>query len=240
MNNRIDTQMALNYKTFDYITKHSQVRTMISTLEDVRLYSMKIFSDRRGSHGWDHTCRVYSMCVHIGRIEKADLEVLKAAAYLHDIGRQAQDESNGNICHARKGAEISKTLLDHYPVSADQKENIIHSIRSHRYRGKNRPETLEAKILFDSDKLDSIGAIGIARAFQFAGEIGAKLYNPDIDLMDTRSYTEEDTAYREFKLKLSKIEDKMLTREGRRIAVVRHEFMEKFFKRFMDEINKFA
>ena len=212
---------------------------MITTLEDIKIYSMKVFSNSRGSHGWDHTSRVYNMCVHIGQIEDADLDVLRIAAYLHDIGRQIQDESNGNICHAQTGTEITVKLLEHYPISNDQKTNIIHSIRSHRYRGDSKPETLEAKVLFDSDKLDSIGAIGVARAFQFAGEIGAKLYNADVELTDTRSYTEEDTAYREFKLKLSKIKDRMLTQEGRRIAIARHEFMEKFFKRFMDEINKF-
>ncbi|MBN2060606.1 MAG: HD domain-containing protein [Deltaproteobacteria bacterium] len=201
---------------------------------------MKLFLNSRGSHGWDHTIRVYNMCVHIGHIEKADLEVLKIAAYLHDIGRQIQDESSGNICHAQAGAELSLKILEHYPVTNDQKSNIIHSIRSHRFRGDCRPETLEAKVLFDSDKLDSIGAVGIARAFQFAGEIGAKLHNADVDLRGTYSYTKEDTAYREFKLKLSKIKDRMLTQEGRRIAIARHEFMKIFFKRFMDEINKFA
>jgi uncharacterized protein len=212
---------------------------MITTLEDIKNYSMKVFLNSRGSHGWDHTNRVYNMCVHIGQIEGADLDVIRIAAYLHDIGRQIQDESNGSICHAQTGAEIALKLLKHYPASNDQKSNIIHSIRSHRYRGHSKPETLEAKVLFDSDKLDSIGAIGIARAFQFAGEIGAKLYNADVELTDTRSYTEEDTAYREFKLKLSKIKDRMLTQEGQRIAVARHEFMEKFFQRFIDEINKF-
>ena len=105
----------------------------------------------------------------------------------------------------------------------------------HRFRGNNPPETLEAKILFDADKLDAIGAIGIGRAFQFAGEVGARLHNPDIDPENTEPYTEDDTGYREFRLKLSKIKDRMLTSEGRRIAKGRHEFMEAFFDKFLLE-----
>jgi len=173
--------------------------------------------------------------MHIGQVEGADMGVLEISAYLHDVGRSFQDESKGTICHAEKGAEIAAQLLDKYPISAQQKENILHCIRSHRFRGNDPPETLEAKTLFDADKLDSIGAIGIARAFQFAGEVGAKFHNPDVDPEETQAYSEEDTGYREFKLKLSKIKDRMLTTEGRRLAEERHAFMEKYFERFFQE-----
>ena len=80
------------------------------------------------------------------------------------------------------------------------------------------PETTEAKILFDADKLDSIGAVGIGRAFLFAGEVGARLHNKDRDLSPTKPYTKEDTAYREYMVKLRHSREKMLTKEGRRIA----------------------
>lgn len=208
---------------------------MVSNLKEIKNFSIKTFSNCRGSHDWDHTRRVYNMCLHIGKIEGADLEVLKIAALLHDVGRQRQDESNGEICHAEKGAEIAAEVLKGFPISDEQMANIIHSVLSHRFRGNNRPKTLEAKVLFDSDKLDSIGAVGIGRAFQFAGEVGARLHNPSIDPRDTEAYTAEDTGYREFRLKLSKIRDRMLTKEGRRIAEERHEFMEIFFNRFLQE-----
>ena len=209
--------------------------TAIFTLKDIVEYAKTSFAAARGSHDWDHTERVYKLCMHIGRAEGADSEVLAVAAFLHDVGRSYEDESKGTICHAEKGAEIAKTLLVNYPLSDEKKQNIVHCIGSHRFRGNNAPETLEAKTLFDADKLDSIGAIGIGRAFLFAGEVGAKLHNPQADLHNTRPYTEEDTGYREFKLKLSKIKDRMLTAEGKRLAEERHAFMEGFFERLQQE-----
>jgi uncharacterized protein len=208
---------------------------MCLTLGDIIAYAKNCFLTARGSHDWDHTERVYRLCMHIGRIEGADLEVLAVAAYLHDVGRPYEDESKGAICHAEKGAEIAEALLEPYPLSDERKRNIVHCIGSHRFRGNHAPETLEAKTLFDSDKLDSIGAIGIGRAFLFAGEVGAKLHNPETDLRKTQPYTEDDTGYREFKLKLSKIRERMLTVEGKRMAEERHAFMEGFFERLQQE-----
>ncbi|MCF8063050.1 MAG: phosphohydrolase, partial [Deltaproteobacteria bacterium] len=116
-------------------------------------------------------------------------------------------------------------------------DNVIHCIRTHRFRGDARPETLEGRVLFDADKLDAIGAGGIGRAFQFAGEVGATLHNPLADLESTAPYTREDTAYREYRLKLSRIRERMLTQEGRRLAGERHAFMERFFDRFLEEVR---
>jgi uncharacterized protein len=209
---------------------------MSITLEDIIAYAKNRFLEARGSHDWDHTERVYRLCMHIGEVEGADLEVLAVAAYLHDIGRPYEDESKGAICHAEKGAEVAKALLDQCPPLSDEKKwNIVHCIGSHRFRGNHTPETLEAQTLFDADKLDSIGAIGIGRAFLFAGEVGARLHNPEADLRKTRAYTVDDTGYREFRLKLSKIRERMLTAEGRRMAEKRHAFMEQFFERLHQE-----
>jgi uncharacterized protein len=210
-------------------------KPVMTTIDDIKAFAMTRFSNARGSHDWDHTQRVHNLCMHIGQVEGADLDVLEIAAYLHDAGRSHEDAAEGGICHAQKGAEIAHELLAAHPVSEEQRANIVHSIRCHRFRGNHRPETLEARVLFDADKLDAIGAVGIGRAFLFAGEVGAKLHNPCIQLEDTKPYTEEDTGYREYKLKLSKIKDRMLTEEGRRLAEERHAFMEMFFQRFTQE-----
>lgn len=207
----------------------------MKTIEEVKAFAVRQFANGRASHDWEHTERVYRLCMHIGKMEGADMEVLKIASYLHDIGRPFEDESRGKLCHAHRGADIAAGLLAQYPVSEQQKDNIIHCIRAHRFRGNHAPETLEAKVLFDADKLDAIGAVGIARAFLFAGEIGAKLHNPHMALDQTQPYTEEDTGYREYRVKLSRIKDRMLTKEGRRLADERHAFMERFFQRLTAE-----
>jgi len=210
-------------------------QTVFATIQQVKAFAKKCFSNANGSHDWDHSQRVSSLCMHIGRAEGANLEVLKIAAYLHDVGRPHEDASRGAICHAKKGADLARELLEKCPISQEDKANIVHCIRSHRFRGNHAPETLEARVLFDADKLDAIGAVGIGRAFLFAGEVGARLHNPHVDPENTQPYTEEDTAYREYKLKLSRIKDRMLTTEGRRMAQQRHAFMEAFFQRFTEE-----
>jgi len=201
----------------------------------VKEFAAARFDGASGSHDWEHTLRVFRLCELMGPAENADMDVLRAAAYLHDIGRVFQDASGGEVCHAEKGAQMAGPLVEKLPLTDNQKQNIIHCIRSHRFRNHFQPGTVEAKVLFDADKLDAIGAVGVARAFLFAGEVGARLHNPDIEAENAKSYSENDTGYREFKVKLCKIKDRMLTAEGRKLARERHAFMNEFFKRFLDE-----
>jgi len=206
-----------------------------SLLKHIEAYAKKLLDGARGSHDWEHTLRVFKLCERIGAAEGADMSVVRVAAYLHDIGRGYQDASNGAICHAEKGAKMATSKIAALPFTKKQKENIIHSIRSHRFRGNHKPKTKEAKVLFDADKLDAIGAVGVARAYLFAGEVGARLHNSKIDIEKTQPYSKDDTGYREFKVKLCKIRDRILTKEGKKLADERHEFMAQFFKRFIKE-----
>jgi uncharacterized protein len=206
-----------------------------AVLDSIRKTAENHFGRVPGSHGWDHTLRVYRLCQHIGRVEKVDMDVLLTAAYLHDVGRCYQDASNGAVCHAEKGARMAEPIVKALPFCDDQKWNIVHSIKSHRFRNDLKPQTMEAKVLFDADKLDAIGAVGIARAYLFAGEIGAKLHNAGRVIEQTEMYSENDTGFREYQVKLRKIKDRILTREGRRMAVDRHAYMAQFFKRFIEE-----
>ena len=204
-------------------------------LDFIKRKAYTYFQGARGSHDWDHTLRVYRLCERIGAAEGVDMDVVLAAAYLHDIARSQQDNSNGAVCHAEKGARLATSILEELPLTPEQKENILHCIRSHRFRGNHKPHTREAKVLFDADKLDAIGAIGVARAYLFAGEVGARLHSQDAEIEDTRPYTEDDTGYREFKVKLCRIKDRILTREGRKLAADRHSIMEAFFNRLLEE-----
>ncbi|MFW6383668.1 MAG: HD domain-containing protein [Nanoarchaeota archaeon] len=195
----------------------------------------EIFTKSRGSHDWGHVERVYNLCIHIGKKENADLHVLKYAAVLHDIGRHDEDLANGKICHAKIGAEKAREML--LDSKIEMIDEICHCIQTHRFRGDKKPLSKEAKVLFDADKLDSIGAVGIGRAFLFAGEIGAKLHEKEIDIEKIKPYSKDDTAYREFLYKLKNVKERMLTSQGKKIAEGRHKFMEDFFKRINDEVD---
>jgi len=205
--------------------------------ERLRTISHEYCVSEGGCHGPDHTERVHDLAMHIGRLMGAKLDILSAAALLHDIGRRHEMEKRGTICHAKKGAEMAEGILIGLGLPTEAIAAIIHCIETHRYRNDKVPQSLEAQILYDADKLDSIGAIGIGRAFLFAGQVGARLHNRASDITNTTSYSVEDTAYREFRVKLCKVKATMLTPEGRRIAHERHEFMEIFFRRLEREIN---
>ena len=206
-------------------------------IDTIRDEAKEMFLDAKGSHGWDHVERVYKLCVRIGEKEGVDMEVLKIAAYLHDIGRKDEDDSKGKICHAERGAALARKMLERHAIGEEKIEKVVHCIETHRFRGSKLPVSKEAKVLFDADKLDSIGAVGIGRAFLFAGEIGARLHNKDVDIEKTDQYTKEDTVLREFSVKLKKVKDKMLTDEGRRIAKERHMFMVDFLDRLGKEVD---
>jgi uncharacterized protein len=205
------------------------------TLRGIEQSAKRLLHAAAGSHDWAHTLRVERLCARIGPEEGADPVVLTAAAFLHDIGRSRQDETGGAVCHAAAGADLARPLLAAAAVSAARTENILHCIRTHRFRGDAAPRTIEAKVLFDADKLDAIGAVGVARAYLFAGEVGAVLHEDREDIESTPAYSRADTGYREYLVKLRHIRKRMLTPTGRRLAEDRHAFMEAFFRRFLEE-----
>lgn len=129
------------------------------------------------AHNLDHVMRVHNMCIFLAKYEeKVDLDILIPAALLHDIGRviESQDKS-GKTDHAILGAEMAEDILRNLDYNEEEIEKIKHCIITHRYRSGNEPKTIEAKMLFDADKLDVIGSIGIARTFMMAGQFGQSL-----------------------------------------------------------------
>ena len=181
--------------------------------------------DISDGHDFDHTCRVVKHALDLcDQIPHADRRIVHLAAILHDVARPQEFQSQGAVDHAAAGAVIARSfLLQHTtPEIADR---VADAIAQHRYRSGVRPATIEAQILYDADKLDSLGAVGIARAFMFAAKAGAKLHN-----------SAEDTAYREYLVKLSKLPGNMLTEPGKRSAENLAGFMKSFFNQLNTEI----
>jgi len=203
----------------------------------IERHAHELMRSVRSSHGWDHVQRVRRLALAIAREEGARRDVVELAALLHDIGRQDEEESGGALCHARLGAERAGGLLEREGAPDGLRDAIVHCIAVHRFRGEARPETLEARVLFDADKLDSIGAVGLGRAFLYAGEVGARLHNPESDPQECAARGPEDSALREFLVKLRWVRDRMFTPSGRRLAEGRHAFMEAFFGQLDAEVT---
>ena len=206
-------------------------------ISEIKNDAQKYFTSANGCHAWDHTERVIATALHIGKIEGANLKILEISAILHDIKKIEEMEKKGTICHATEGAKEAMKILAKYDLKKEELDGIYHCIESHRKRNSIDPTTLEAKILFDADKLDGIGALGIGRMFMFASEVGAKLHDKNVDVDNTKPYSEDDTAYREFLAKMQFVKDKMLTQEGKKMAQERHDFMVKFFDRINKEVD---
>jgi len=211
-------------------------------IEEVKEKAKEFFVSASGCHDWSHVERVYNLALRIAKKEKSDINVIKLAAYLHDVGRREEMQSKGKICHAEKGVELAEKILEKYNLDKDIIENIKHCILTHRFRNDHKPTTIEAKILFDADKLDSIGAVGVGRDFLFAGSSGSNcLYtgNEKKLLKNARdfSFTKEDSAFLEYYFKLKKVKSKILTKTGKKIAEERHNYMVDFFKRFELEVK---
>ena len=192
--------------------------------------------DISDGHDYDHTCRVVKHALDLcAQIPEADRNIVHLAALLHDVARPQEFQSKGAIDHAAAGAEIArKFLLQH--TTPQIAGRVADAIAQHRYRSGNQPATLEAQILYDADKLDSLGAVGIARAFMFAAKAGARLHNSAADALASSAYSSGDTAYREYLVKLSKLPGKMLTQPGKRAAEKLEAFMKSFFNQLNTEI----
>lgn len=201
---------------------------MIS-VEEARRY----YEGAHSSHDFDHVLRVLALAEHIARAEGGDLEVVQAAALLHDIGR-AEEMRTGED-HAQIGARRAREILAGHPP--EKVEAVVAAIAAHRFRGDPPPTTPEARALFDADKLDAMGAIGIARAFAYAGAHGQRLWVPPEVALAQGDGTPDHTPVHEFVLKLSRLREAMTTPTGRALAEERHAFMVQFFARLEAEVQ---
>ena len=172
-----------------------------------------------GSHGMEHVMRVVRLCEIIGTREHADMDILIPAALLHDIARPG--EKAHGIPHETEGARMAEEYLSSIGYKEDLIPKIAHAIRSHRYRSTSRPQSLEAQILSDADKLDAMGTVGIARTFMRAAEHGGTI----------------DDAVSHFHDKLLNLKGIMYTDTAREIAKSRHAVLVRFLADLEDEMG---
>ena len=207
--------------------------TELITIEEARYQ----YEGADAVHDFDHVLRVLTTAERLAREEGADLEIVRTAALLHDVARGHGDRLVAD--HAQAGAEIARNLLQGRP--ADRVEAVAHAIAAHRFRTGPAPQTLEARVLHDADKLDAIGAIGVARAFAFGGYEGQRLWAevpPDYqERQDTRH---QHTPVHEYQIKLLKIKDRLLTKSARKLAAGRHLFMVAYFEQLEQEVQGLA
>jgi uncharacterized protein len=204
------------------------------TVEQAR----ELYRGAESGHDFDHVLRVLALAERLARAEGADLEIVHTAALLHDIARADEDETRGDD-HAQMAAERASALLLARGMAPSKVDAVAHAIAAHRFRSSAPPQTLEAKILYDADKLDSIGAIGIARAFAISGALNQRLWSEvPSDAVATRNQRNaEHTAVAEFVVKLSKIRERVYTQTAHQIAEERHAFMTDFFERLEQEVK---
>lgn len=188
-----------------------------------------------GSHDLAHIHRVFRNAMRIHAEEGGDGTVLTASVLLHDC---VAVEKNSPLRSqaSRLAAEKASLVLGDMGWERADIEAVAHAILTHSFSANIAPETLEAKILQDADRLDAIGMVGAARCFYIAGRLGSALYDPADPLASNRPLDDRRFAIDHFENKLFKLADGFQTEAGRQIARERHERLKQVLDMFLDEI----
>jgi uncharacterized protein len=207
------------------------------TYELIENYMLSCMED--SAHDKEHIYRVLFHALEIAGDEvDVDDDVLIAACLLHDIGRKEQF-ADPTLCHAMVGGEKAYRFLMENGFDEDFAQKVRHCIQTHRFRKSMQPQSVEAKILFDADKLDVTGALGIARTLMYMGNLAEPIYHllPDGGISNGTEDT-ESSFFREYKFKLEKLYDKFYTRKGARMAQQRQEIAAAFYEGLYREVNE--
>ncbi len=190
------------------------------------------------AHDYLHVYRVLYQAMKIAENYEVDRDVLIAACLLHDIGRKAQLEDK-RLCHAVEGGKLAYAFMQALGWEEERCRHIRDCVTTHRFRSDNPPKTLEAKILFDADKLDVTGALGIARSLAYEGQMGEPLYRVEENFQIDRDFSKEapPSFLKEYNFKLIKLYDRFYTPEAARIAQKRKALMEAYYAELLEEID---
>jgi uncharacterized protein len=189
-----------------------------------------------GAHDCQHIYRVLYNALDIAKEYNTDKDVLIAASLLHDIGREAQF-NDPKLDHAIVGADKAYELLQCIGWPENKAQHVKDCITTHRYRNDNPPSSIEAKILFDSDKLDVTGTLGIARTLAYKGIVAEPLYNVDEDgnVLDGQN-DEKSSFFHEYHWKLKCVYDKFYTKRAKEIAEERRRASISFLESMLNEV----
>lgn len=205
-------------------------------IEEATAFVRGELENEASGHDWWHIARVTNMAKHIAEQEGADVFICEMAALLHDIADEKLNKGGEEV-----GLRRVKDWLEGHHADQETIDTIIEIISTMSFKGGNRPpmKTLEGKVVQDADRLDAIGAIGIARTFAYAGAHGDLIYDPDIqprERMTKEEYrTEKSTAVNHFYEKLLKLKNLMNTNTAKEMAEARHQLMEDFLQKFYQE-----
>ncbi len=206
------------------------------TLEQARDW----YQDADPVHDFDHIRRVFHMAERLAEAEGADLEIVRAAALLHDAEGSAPGGEE-RMSHHHRSAAFAADVLKAEGWPAERSAAVQHCIRAHRFRSDGEtPQTLEARILFDADKLDVLGAIGVARVVAYAALNGQPFYaqpSPSFLANGEKEPGEMHSAYHEYIFKLRKIKDRLFTPTARAFALERDAYLEQYFQQLQAELT---
>ncbi|WP_138494031.1 HD domain-containing protein [Paenibacillus pinistramenti] len=203
-------------------------------LEQAERFVQDTLGSDRSGHDWWHIYRVRRMALELAALEGADLFVCELAALLHDVADEKLNASK------EAGLEkVSSWLKRHLDDPQDEPVilHVMSIISTMSYNGGKNPPvtTLEGKVVQDADRLDAIGAVGIARTFAYGGSKGRSIHEPGRDFSENGYRSEENTTVHHFYDKLLRLKDLMNTEHARRLAENRHRFMEQFLDQFYKE-----
>ena len=206
----------------------------IERTEEYVKQNMKEYKD--ATHDWFHIERVWKTAKKIAQEEGADMFIVEMAALLHDIDDFKFNENGTTL--------KSKSWLESLGLDSDTIDKIVHIVENISFKGsaeENKIQTLEGKVVQDADRLDAIGAFGVARAFTYAGYKNIPIFNPAVEIRNNMSFDEykknEGSAINHFHEKLLLLKDRMNTKAGKFLAEDRHNFMETYLKQFFKEAN---
>ena len=208
-------------------------------IENALKYVKDFFENDASGHDYFHTVRVYNSAVKIAEAEGADATITALAALLHDVDdRKLSPETYESKCNARN-------FLISQNADKEEIEHITEIIGSVSFKGTQSevPKSLEGKCVQDADRLDAIGAVGIARAFAYGGNKNRKMYDPDIMPkigMTEREYfeNEDSTTVNHFFEKLFLLKNMMNTESARKMAEERDRFMHTYIEEFLKEVKE--